>query len=160
ALNNAKEIVYWGTCHAGDTATNMSSQYLIDPLANGIVDERAPSLKKPVHEQVGYGRRLFGAGEATKENLLSTLTSGRPPALLFTASPGLWPKAGAPNQNAVQGGLLCQDWPGFGTMQPAHYLAASDIHDDADVSGMVAFVFACFGAGTPDVDQFLKDPNN
>src|SRR5262249_3328052 len=28
---------------------------------------------------------------------------------------------------------------------------------DANVSGLVAFLFACFGAGTPDADQFLMN---
>ena len=42
-------------------------------------------------------------------------------------------------------------------MKPAHILAASDVPDDANVNGMVALVFACFGAGTPDIDQFLSD---
>ena len=31
------------------------------------------------------------------------------------------------------------------------------IGDDANVNGLIAFTFACFGAGTPDADQFLKD---
>ena len=35
-------------------------------------------------------------------------------------------------------------------MKPDHFLAASDVPDDAAVGGMIAFVFACFGAGTPD----------
>ncbi|HME68371.1 MAG TPA: hypothetical protein VKM54_00680, partial [Myxococcota bacterium] len=160
AVKNSKEVVYWGTSHPADPATNLSVNDLIEPLANGIDDPKAPSLKKPVHEQVGYGRKLLGAHDATKANLLATLTSGRPPALLFTASHGLWPKAGAANQLDLQGALLCQDWPGFGTMRPDHYLTASDVPDDATVGGMIAFVFACFGAGTPDIDQFRRDPND
>ena len=52
---------------------------------------------------------------------------------------------------------MCQDWPGFGNVQAEHFLAAADVADDANVNGMVALLFACFGAGTPDVDQFLMD---
>jgi hypothetical protein len=138
----------------------LSVKDLIDPLASGIDHPKAPSLKKPVHEQVGYARKLLAAQDATKSNLLATLTSGRPPALLFTASHGLWPKPGAANQLGLQGALLCQDWPGFGTMKPDHFLAAADVPDDAAVGGMIAFVFACFGAGTPEIDQFRRDPND
>ena len=36
-------------------------------------------------------------------------------------------------------------------------LAAADVADDANVSGLVALLFACFGNGTPDADQFLMD---
>jgi hypothetical protein len=156
-VKNAKEIVYWGTCHDSDPATNLSANELIVPLANGIDDPGSPSRKKPVHEHVGFQRRLLSSGEATKANLLTTLTSGQPPALLFTASHGLWPKAGATNQSELQGGLLCQDWPGLGTLRPDHYLTASDVTDDATVGGMIAFFFACFGAGTPEIDQFRRD---
>jgi hypothetical protein len=45
-------------------------------------------------------------------------------------------------------------------MQPEHYLSADDVHDDAAVGGMIAFFFACFGAGTPNIDQFRKDPKD
>ena len=103
-------------------------------------------------------RKLLGSDDATKANLLATLTTGKPPALLFTASHGLWPKAGAANQLAAQGALLCQDWPGFGTMRPEHYLAAADVPDDAALGGMIVFIFACFGAGTPNLDQFRRNP--
>src|SRR5262249_11123383 len=62
-----------------------------------------------------------------------------------------------PEQKSTQGALLCQDWSGFGGVRPEHFLAAADIPDDANVNGVVAFFFACFGAGTPDADQFLMD---
>jgi hypothetical protein len=66
--------------------------------------------------------------------------------------------AGKPNQQAVQGALLCQDWPGFGRIDPDYYFAATDVADDANVRGVVAFFFACFGGGTPRTDQFILDP--
>ena len=160
AVRNAKEVAYWGTRHAADPATNMSCSDLIGPLARGIDDPDAPSLKKPVHEQVGYARRLMAADEATRGNLLATLTSGRPPAVLFTASHGLWPGPGSADQHRLQGALLCQDWPGFGAIRPEHSLTADALTDSVAVGGMIAFVFACFGAGTPVVDQFRKDPKD
>src|SRR5260221_11554250 len=66
-------------------------------------------------------------------------------------------RSGHAKQLTDQGALLCQDWPGFGTVRAEHYLAAADIADDANVTGMVAFFFACFGDGTPDADQFPMD---
>ena len=50
------------------------------------------------------------------------------------------------------------DWPGFGKMKPAHYLTAAEVEADARVQGVVAFVFACYGAGTPMVDDFAHVP--
>jgi hypothetical protein len=76
--------------------------------------------------------------------------------LLFTASHGMGCAPSSPKQQAVQGALLCQDWPAFGQMAPKHYLAAADVPDDAHVHGLVSFQFACFGAGTPERDRFAK----
>ena len=153
---NAKEIVYWGTRHLGDGATNLSASFLVDPLANGIASA-AGALKRPISAEVGYGQKLFLGDDATKETLLATLHAAKPPALLFTASHGMAIRPGAPNQLAAQGGLLCQDWPGYGSVRPTHFLAAGDVADDANVNGLIAFLFACFGGGTPDVDQFPMD---
>jgi hypothetical protein len=77
--------------------------------------------------------------------------------MLFTASHGMgWPKDHE-QQRLVQGALLCQDWSGFGSVKPDHFLAATDIADDARLHGLVAFLFACYGAGTPAHDNFLTD---
>jgi hypothetical protein len=155
-VQNAKQIGYWGTRHLGDGATNLSSTFLIDPLANG--NPSLPGrLKKPLHAEFGFDRQLQLAEDATKDALLETLCSKKPPAILFTASHGMLVGPGRPQQQDVQGALLCQDWPGFGTIKPDHYLAAANVPDDANVNGLVAFLFACFGAGTPKVDQFILD---
>jgi hypothetical protein len=64
-------------------------------------------------------------------------------------------------QRPEQGALLCQDWPGVGApTKPSHYLKAADLDDDARVHGLIAFLFACYGAGTPAADHFLADPSN
>jgi hypothetical protein len=153
---NTKEITYWGTRHLGDPPTNMSASLLIEPLANGIAGA-AGALKRPIHADVGFGRKLCLGDDATKESLLASLHAGKSPALLFTASHGMAVRSGRPNQLTDQGALLCQDWPGFGSVRPEHFLSAADIADDANVNGLVALVFACFGNGTPDVDQFPMD---
>jgi hypothetical protein len=85
------------------------------------------------------------------------LHAAAPPAMLFTASHGMSVRSGRPNQLTDQGALLCQDWPGFGSVRAEHFLAAADVADDANVNGLVAFLFACFGNGTPDADQFPID---
>jgi hypothetical protein len=153
SVPNAKKISFWGTRHPGDGATKLSSTFLLDPLINGIPDDDP----EPVSQLAKYDQELFLAKNATKTNLLATLHAPKPPAVLFTASHGMAFDAGQAEQLSSQGALLCQDWPGFGSVKAEHFLAASDIADDANVKGMVAFLFACFGAGTPDKDQFLMD---
>jgi hypothetical protein len=155
-VGNGKDVVYWGTRHRGDPATDLSATRLIDPLANGLPQANG-TRKTPLHTKLGYRGRLLAGGEAKRAALLGALHGDKAPALLFTASHGLSIRAGRPNQTSDNGALLAQDWPGFGTIKRDHYLAGADLDDDANVSGMIAFLFACFGCGTPDVDQFLTD---
>ena len=39
-------------------------------------------------------------------------------------------------------------------MESSQYFAASDVDPSADYSGLIAFLFACYGAGTPQFDDF------
>jgi hypothetical protein len=87
------------------------------------------------------------------------------PALLFTASHGVAFPKDHPRQFPHQGALLCQNWPGplkwKGELNPEeHYFAADDIGDDANVKGLIAFHFACFGAGTPKLNNFSRRDNS
>jgi hypothetical protein len=154
SVSNEKEIVYWGTRHFGDPPTDLSASLLIEPLANGIAGA-AGSLKRPIHTHVGFERKLRLGDDATKASLLEVLHAQKPPAMLFTASHGMAVRSGRPNQRSDQGALVCQDWPAFTLPRTEHVLAAADIGDDANVHGVVAYLYACFGAGTPDRDQFL-----
>ncbi len=52
AVPNSREIVYWGTRHPADPATQLSASQLITPLAEGIPDARG-ALKRPIHADVG-----------------------------------------------------------------------------------------------------------
>lgn len=157
---NAKEIVYWGTRHPGDRSTQMSADSLIRPLAEGTPAVGDQPAETPVAVDRGFRSRSFKGADATKSRLLETLhpSSGTaPPAVLFTASHGMgWPKDD-PRQRSAQGALLCQDWAGFGQVAPAHYFTAPEIEPGANVNGMIAFVFACYGVGTPANDNFLTE---
>jgi hypothetical protein len=149
----AREVAYWGTRHPADRATQMSADSLIKPLFEGI-----PGGDGPIAEARAFGSRCAVASEATRASLAETLC-GRPsrPAVLVTASHGMgWP-LGDPKQNEAQGALLTQDWSGFGAIAPEHYFSAADVPADAAVHGLVAFVFACYGLGTPSHDSFLSD---
>ena len=138
----------------------MSADSLITPLMNGVPAAGDQPAEVPIAAEKGFRSACFKAADATKARLLETLhpsTGTAPPAVLFTASHGMgWPK-GDPRQGPAQGALLAQDWAGFGQVSPAHYLTAAEVEDGASVGGAVAFLFACYGAGTPATDAFLTD---
>jgi hypothetical protein len=152
AVPNGREVVYWGTRHPQDWPTRLSADSLITPLFEGVPSD--PDEGTPPAALCGYRSRCHKESEATKASLAEALGSaGTPPALLFTASHGLgWPRGDA-RQLPAQGALLCQDWAGFGKVRPEHYFAAADL-TSSRVHGLVAFLFACFGAGTPRTDNF------
>jgi len=155
-----RRIVYWGTCHPGDQATQMSSSFLITPLHEGLPAGPEQSEEKAIAGLQGFRSVCVKGPDATKASLAELLhpsAKGDRPSFLFTASHGMGWRKGHPQQRAAQGALLCQDWTGAGGVKPDHYLGAGDVTDDARVHGLVAFVFACYGAGTPQYDNFLAD---
>ncbi len=160
AVASAREVVYWGTRHAGDRATQMSADCLITPLYQGVPASDDGEQEPAIAAAMGYRSRCLRGKDATKGNLAEILHApggAARPTLLFTASHGMgWPR-GHQQQRPAQGALLGQDWSGFGSVRPGHYLAAADVADDARLHGLVAFHFACYGAGTPACDNFLTD---
>ena len=158
---NAREVVYWGTRHDDDLATELSAGSLVRPLFEGVPASAADPARPAIAGKMKFRSRCFLGEEATKSNLLEVLHSRKQPgpAMLFTASHGMggWPK-GDPRQRPASGALLCQDWPGFGRLKPEHYVTGGEVEADARLQGLVAFVFACYGAGTPQYDPFLEDP--
>jgi len=157
---NSRELVYWGVRHAADRATQMSADHLITPLYQGLPAAGDEAAEEAIAAAMSFESRCFRAKDATKANLMEVLHAAgnaKRPAMLFTASHGMgWP-LGNEQQRAAQGALLCQDWSGFGSVQPKQFLAAADVSDDARLHGLVAFLFACYGAGTPGYDNFLSD---
>jgi hypothetical protein len=153
-----REVVYWGTRHPADLATQMSADYLITPLAEGEPAVAGVEAREPPAKRYGYASRLLKGAAATKASLLDVLRGRERPSLLLTASHGMgeWPKDD-PRLFAEQGALLYQDWAGFGKVGPEHYLTAAELGPGTDVRGMVVFVFACYGAGTPQYDNFLEN---
>ena len=52
---------------------------------------------------------------------------------------------------------MCQDWPGPSWKQPipeGFYFSGDDLGGDTNPFGLIAFFFACYGAGTPRLDDF------
>ncbi len=102
---------------------------------------------------------IVGDG-ATKACFAAHFGGAQTPAIVFTASHGMGFPSGDARQARHQGALLAQDWPGpvehRGRIPESMYFSADDLSADADVRGLIAFCFACYGAGTPARDQFSR----
>ena len=155
---------FFGVANKGDKATELSSKYLVRPLAQAMAQkqpftrwiEEGDVRRK---QQLDWAFESYLAEQATKAQLHRLLGGDQTPALLFTASHGMEFPLGHAQQIPHQGALLCQDWPGpqyRGNIPQDFYFAGDDLSGDANVLGLIAFHFACFGGGTPKLDQFAK----
>ncbi|MEM7127957.1 MAG: hypothetical protein AAF702_16605 [Chloroflexota bacterium] len=129
---------------AGDNATHLSTQNLTLPLAEWLGDS-----SELLNCKVDLLHGSDPEHEATKVNLISKLDSSTI-SLLCLATHGLEILPDRPQQRAIQGALLLQEWPGKSV--PAtkeHFLSGDMIDETLDLSGTMAICFACHGAGTP-----------
>ncbi len=143
------ETVFFGVENPDDQATRLSASYLVKPLADQMGGEL---------EKAGRGVRRVVGDAATKAALAGFLGGDSTPSLLFAASHGMGFPRDDPRQLPHQGALLCQDWPGPAAwtrpIPEDHYFSGDDLADEARVQGLLAFFFACYGAGTPHLDDF------
>ncbi len=143
-----KQATFFGVRTPDDQATLLSADHMIKPLASKI------------GAQPGWQVNTLLEAQATKANLANLMNSGATPALLYTASHGMGFPKDDPRQLPHQGALLCQDWPGPGKWKQAipadFYFSADDVGSEARLLGSIAFFFACYGAGTPRLDEFAQ----
>jgi hypothetical protein len=143
----SRNAVFFGVQNDDDGATQLSAKELVTPLAARMASDQA-----------NWTVEAMVRDKASKANLAEVLGGPRTPALLFTASHGMGFPAGDPRQLPHQGALLCQDWPGpeqwRRSIPQAQYFAGDDLGDDARLLGLLSFHFACYGAGTPRLDDF------
>jgi hypothetical protein len=148
-LKLPRRAAFFGVSNPDDPATNLSAQELVKPLAESMSqDQKSWSIETILGDQANKAR-------------LSQLVGGsQTPALLFSASHGMGFPSGDDRQLPHQGALLCQDWPGPKNWREAipqdFYFSADDLEADARLLGLMAFHFACYGAGTPRLDEFAK----
>jgi len=153
-LSLGKNATFFGVANPDDRATDMSLTQLVAPLAKNLLEEEGNQ---------GWKFRQVLRNQATKAGFAELFSGDKAPALLFTASHGMGFPNGHPLQLSDQGALLCQDWPGPQNWRKAigrdFYFAADDLATDANLFGMLAFTFACYGAGTPRRDEFARKVN-
>jgi hypothetical protein len=144
-----RQAMFFGVQNQDDKATGMSATMLVGPLADRL-QPRETSWSIDT---------IIGAG-ATKAAMGTVLGGANPPSLLFSASHGMGFPNGDIRQIEHQGALLCQDWPGpvqwNEAIPEAFYFAADDLPVSANLDGLVTFLFACYGVGTPKTDDFAR----
>ncbi len=142
-----RRAAFFGVSNPDDRATGLSSEKLIKPLAVSMAQD-----------QPGWAVSIIAPADATKAQLGQLLGGADTPALLFTASHGMGFPNGDARQLPHQGALLCQDWPGPQQWRQRipedFYFSADDVSSNANLLGLLAFYFACYGAGTPRLDEF------
>lgn len=149
-----RRAAFFGVANPDDRATQLSAQFLIEPLMNNLRADVTGAT---------WDYAAIMREQATKGNLHALLHSSDVPAFLFTASHGMgFPFNDKYRELMVrhQGALLCQDWPGpkahRGPIPEDFYFSGDDLSARANLTGLIAFLFACYGAGTPQLDEFAK----
>jgi len=140
------QVALFGPRHPNDPATAVTAGDLISPLAETFGHLPGCTVRTALEK------------EATKDRLQALLSGSESVDLLFTASHGIVLSNGNPRQPELQGGLLCQGWPGpehwREPLHRDHFFCADDLGPSARPTGLVAFHFACYSAGSPAFDDY------
>ena len=150
-IANKKLAVLWNVKNPGDPATGLLHNLVARPLIDG------QGAVKPLGSKAGFVLEPVLAEAATKAKLLDILKGPQTPALLYTGSHGMaFPAADEATRRERQGALLGQEWSRGGPLTEAQYLTGAEVLAQANVSGMIHFLFACYGGGCPAVDNYQR----
>jgi hypothetical protein len=144
-----RRATFFGTSNPDDKPTQYSSKDLIVPLAEELAPTRA---------EHNWQLDIVEPANATKARLGELLGGPQTPSLLFTATHG----AGFNQDDAFypehQGALVTREWPGPKAwrrrLKEEFFFSGEHVSDAAQLWGMIAVFFACFGAGTPRLNDF------
>ena len=145
----ARRAAFWGPRREDDKPTKLSSTLLVKPM-----HEWAAGLSN------GWTNDYYEPERSTRAQALDLLGGKDTPAFLMTASHGACRFMNSPGQLEQMGALVCQDWPGKDKGKEFRdcIVAGEDISADAKLAGLIAMTFACFGGGTPAINEF-PSPN-
>jgi len=139
--------------HELDDATTRFVSGVAEPLS-------ADSGRGPLGGSLNYLLEPRLGFRATKAELASLLVGAARPSVLFTGGHGVACEFNGPDdsarQRAIQGALVCADWPNAGVLDESHWFGAGDLDSAADLSGLIHFCFACYGGGVPESDDFSQ----
>jgi hypothetical protein len=160
-----------GVLHAEDAAPPGASGGRAALFATQNPDDGATAasramLAEPVAEKLAatlgaaWQVDLLAGDAAAKAELAALLGGDKTPDLLLSATHGAAFGRFDPRQAPAQGALVTGEWPGPLQWRQAldptqHYFAAADLAAGARLDGLIAVLFACFGAGTPEKNDFI-----
>jgi hypothetical protein len=143
-----QHAVIFGPQHPADPPTTLLNSSFLAPLAARLADPG------------GWEVEMIAGEAARKEQLQRLLAEGAHPALLLLAGHGLGLPPDDQRQPALQGALVCQDWPGpqaGGPVPPGAFFAADDLPPETDLSGTIGVQLSSFSAGTPGPEAERSD---
>jgi hypothetical protein len=150
------EALFFGTRHKDDSPTQSSADRLVEPLHKSITSAPHHTWRTSLLLGDTPTRGAYKAALLQRLRTGSGVSEQRTPSLLFTASHGLDHRPGAADQAVKQGALVCQDWRRGLVPQRDEYLAGWDIDDQVQLTGAMAFCFACYSAGTPKLQDWVQ----
>lgn len=125
----------------------------------GAVAERVAALTARLSEPdrlPGWEVQAVAGADATRA-ALAELLGKNPPGLVYLAGHALVCLPGDKDQRALQGGLVCAEWPGPDepdkALSEAMCFTAGDVPDGSNLCGRVVVIQASFSLGTPGADS-------
>lgn len=143
-----KRAVFFAVENADDEATQLLTEKMVKPVSQ--------NLSTYPH---GWNIETWSKEMAYKRDLARLMGGDATPGLLLVSAHGKWMPGGHDEQEKLQGAPLCQDWPGKGwdgEAGPEHFFHAGDLGSETSVKGLITFLFSCYGAGTPQEDNFPR----
>lgn len=147
-----RQLALFAPQHDLDAATQLFTRQVAVPLRDGT-----GTSPMPIGKMQRYALRDFFGEAATKENLTRIFRGdivGGPPALLFSGGHGMAFSLEDAQLLSCQGALVCQDWDGSNKITADHWFAGNDVPANAKLHGLIHFMFACYGGGVPELDNF------
>jgi hypothetical protein len=153
AVHTARQMALFAPQHDFDRATQLFCKQVARPLVE------AGDSTTPIGKRQKFAVQAYIGDGATKTQLRDIFRGAVPhglPSLLLSGSHGMVFPSGDPRQKEMQGAIVCQDWEGYGAIEPSHWYAATDLPSEADLGGLIHVLFACYGGGCPQFDDFSR----
>lgn len=126
----------------GDSTTTLLREHLVAPLSQELKDHAEWEVE------------VWDKEKAYKRDFQELLGGPSTPGLLLVSCHGTRFAPKSEGQEAYQGALLCQEWKKGTPATEDQFFHAGDVAKDGHLHGLIAFLFACYGAGTPLEDNF------
>ncbi|MCH9647429.1 MAG: hypothetical protein K0U98_04265 [Deltaproteobacteria bacterium] len=165
----------------GDSATRTLAEHLVSPLEDRLQDfmaewpaklaweidvRRGEAANKDGFrsvfggEDVFGGKDVFGGTEVSEETIVvgetDTLEEVKAPGLALVSAHGLFLQSQNRHQRMFQGALVCQADKSAKPVEKIFHAGDLAVRGEGSqpLHGLTAFLFSCYGAGTPEEDDF------